>query len=87
MHQSTPKKDLYIDVDANLLDETHRENLEFLKLPLPSEIKPENYADILKRITKEKTNITNGNKKLVDEKIIQNEYVKIWYIGYTKGKD
>ena len=61
--QSTPKKDLYIDIDSDLLDTTHRENLDHLKIPLPSKIKPENYNDILKQIKKEKTRITREIKK------------------------
>src|SRR6478609_3374404 len=61
--QSTPKKDIYIDVDADLLNDTHTENLEYMKFPLPSQIKSENYNDILKRITKEKKGITHGIKK------------------------
>ena len=67
--QSTPKKDLYVNIDADLLDTTHKENLEYLndpvlKFPLPSQIQPENYDTVLKSITKEKTAITNGIKKL-----------------------
>ena len=62
--QSTPKKDLYIDIDADLLDTTHKENLDYLKIPLPSKIKPENYEETLKIIRNEKTKITKGIKKL-----------------------
>ena len=62
--QSTPKKGIYIDVDADLLNDTHRENLEYMKFPLPSQIKPENYNDILKRITKEKKGITQVLKNM-----------------------
>lgn len=61
--QSTPKKDLYIDIDTDLLDATHRENLEHLKIPLPSKIKPEDYKEILNKIKSEKTKITKGIKK------------------------
>ena len=61
--QSTPKKDIYIDVDADLLNDTHRENLEYMKFSLPSQIKSENYNDILKGIKKAKNGITRGIKK------------------------
>src|SRR6476469_2811554 len=61
--QSTPKKGIYIDVDADLLNDTHRENLEYMKFPLPSQIKPENNNDILKRIKEGKKEINRGIKK------------------------
>lgn len=61
--QSTPKKDLYIDIDGDLLETSHRENLDHFKIPLPSQIKSENYNDVLTRIKNEKTRITRNNKK------------------------
>ena len=58
------QKDLYIDIDADLLDTIHKENLDYLKIPLPSRIKPENYEETLKIIKNEKTKLTKGIKKL-----------------------